>query len=41
MRILIIEDDSSVAEFIVGGLSGAGYEVTHARDGKEGQSADR
>jgi two-component system OmpR family response regulator len=37
MRILIIEDDSSVAEFIVGGLSGAGYEVTHARDGKEGQ----
>lgn len=36
MRVLIIEDDHAVAEFIVNGLTDAGYQVTHARDGKEG-----
>ncbi len=37
MRILIVEDDSSVAEYIVKGLGESGYTVDHASDGKQGQ----
>ena len=36
MRILIIEDDPSVAEYIIKGLKESGYAVDHAKDGNEG-----
>jgi len=36
MRILVIEDDSSVAEFTCRGLREAGHAVDHASNGKDG-----
>ena len=36
MRVLLVEDDQSVADYIVRGLRGVGYEVDHVADGKEG-----
>ena len=36
MRILVIEDDASVAEFLCGGLREAGHVVDHADNGKDG-----
>jgi len=36
MRILVIEDDTSVAEFLCGGLREAGHVVDHADNGKDG-----
>ena len=36
MRILVIEDDTSVADYIAKGLDELGYTVDLARDGKEG-----
>jgi len=36
MRILLIEDDSSVTDFIVRGLKEAGNTVDHADNGKDG-----
>lgn len=36
MRILLVEDDSKIASFIVKGLKAAGYAVDHARDGETG-----
>ncbi|MDX1504131.1 MAG: response regulator transcription factor [Spongiibacter sp.] len=36
MRLLLIEDDFSVAEYIVKGLKESGYTVEHASDGKTG-----
>ncbi len=36
MRILVIEDDPSVAEFICRGLREAGHTVDHADNGKDG-----
>lgn len=36
MRILVIEDDATHAEFIVRGLKQAGHNVDSARDGMEG-----
>lgn len=36
MRVLLIEDDSSVADYIVKGLRDNGYEVEHAADGRQG-----
>ncbi|HUH37515.1 MAG TPA: response regulator transcription factor [Spongiibacteraceae bacterium] len=36
MRILLIEDDASVADYIGKGLRESGYAVDHAADGKEG-----
>lgn len=36
MRILLIEDDQSVADYIVKGLKESGYVVDHAADGKQG-----
>lgn len=36
MRILLIEDDSSVADFIVRGFKEAGHSIDHADNGKDG-----
>ena len=36
MRVLLIEDDSGVADYIVKGLRESGYQVEHAADGKQG-----
>lgn len=36
MRVLLIEDDNSVAEYIAKGLRESGYNVEHAADGKTG-----
>jgi two-component system OmpR family response regulator len=36
VHILLIEDDAEAAEFLVKGLRESGYEVSHARDGREG-----
>ncbi|MEH6552076.1 MAG: response regulator transcription factor [Pseudomonadales bacterium] len=36
MRVLLIEDDASVADFIVKGLKESGFSVEHATDGKDG-----
>lgn len=36
MRILLIEDDLSVADFVIKGLSGKNHVVDHRSDGKEG-----
>ncbi len=35
MRVLLIEDDNSIASFIIQGLKQAGYAVDHATDGEE------
>ncbi len=36
MRILVIEDDSKIASFVVNGLKQSGYAVDHGADGEEG-----
>ena len=36
MRILVIEDDATVADYIVSGLAESGHTVDHADDGREG-----
>jgi two-component system, OmpR family, response regulator len=36
MRVLIVEDDASTADFILKGLRQAGYSLEHAADGKDG-----
>ncbi len=36
MRLLIIEDDATVADYIVKGLKESGYGVDHAKDGQAG-----
>jgi two-component system OmpR family response regulator len=36
MRILLIEDDRTTADYVVKGLSESGYVVDHAADGREG-----
>lgn len=36
MRILLIEDDQTVADYILKGLRQSGYTVHHCADGKEG-----
>jgi len=41
MRILLIEDDDSVADFIVEGLQQNGYEVSRASDGEQGLTLAR
>lgn len=38
MRILVVEDDSKTASFIVKGLRQSGYTVDHAEDGEQGLS---
>jgi two-component system, OmpR family, response regulator len=34
MRLLVVEDDSKIASFIIKGLKAAGYAVDHASDGE-------
>lgn len=36
MRILVVEDDPMVAQYVVKGLDGPGYEVEHFADGHSG-----
>ncbi|HEB68054.1 MAG TPA: response regulator transcription factor, partial [Desulfobulbus sp.] len=36
MRILVVEDDSKIGDFLKKGLQEAGYAVDLARDGEEG-----
>jgi two-component system OmpR family response regulator len=36
MRVLVVEDDSKIASFVVRGLKQAGYAVDHAPDGETG-----
>ncbi|MCC7337405.1 MAG: hypothetical protein IT422_20130 [Pirellulaceae bacterium] len=36
IRILIVEDEPGIADFIVRGLSEEGYTVAHAADGPSG-----
>jgi two-component system OmpR family response regulator len=36
MRILVVEDDSKIASFIVNGLKQSGFAVDHSRDGEDG-----
>jgi DNA-binding response OmpR family regulator len=36
LKILLIEDEAKIAEFVVKGLSAVGYEVTHVDDGARG-----
>jgi two-component system OmpR family response regulator len=36
MRILVVEDDRTIAGFLVKGLQEAGYAVDHAADGEQG-----
>jgi two-component system OmpR family response regulator len=38
LKILLIEDEAKIAEFVVKGLSAAGYDVTHVDDGQRGLS---
>ena len=39
MRALLIEDDVSIADFVVRGLKEAGFAVDHAADGEAGLKA--
>jgi DNA-binding response OmpR family regulator len=39
LKILLIEDEAKIAEFVVKGLSAAGYDVTHVDDGERGLAA--
>jgi DNA-binding response OmpR family regulator len=36
LKILLIEDEIKIAEFVLQGLSSAGYAVTHVDDGEQG-----
>src|SRR5512142_3526678 len=36
MRLLVVEDDSTIASFVVKGLEEAGFAVDHAEDGRKG-----
>ena len=36
LNILLIEDEPKIAEFVIKGLAGAGYEVKHVDDGEKG-----
>jgi len=36
MRLLVVEDDSTIASFVVKGLQEAGFAVDHAADGHQG-----
>jgi DNA-binding response OmpR family regulator len=36
LKILLIEDEAKIAEFVIKGLSAAGYDVTHMDDGEQG-----
>jgi DNA-binding response OmpR family regulator len=36
LKILLIEDEAKIAEFVIKGLSAVGYDVTHVDDGARG-----
>ncbi|MEP1741613.1 MAG: response regulator transcription factor [Kangiellaceae bacterium] len=36
MKILLIEDDKTIADFIISGMKQAGFSIDHASDGREG-----
>ena len=36
LRALVIEDDASIADFVMRGLREAGFAVDHASDGEDG-----
>jgi DNA-binding response OmpR family regulator len=36
LKILLIEDEIKIAEFVIQGLNSAGYEVTHVDNGEQG-----
>jgi two-component system OmpR family response regulator len=36
MRVLVVEDDSKIASFVVNGLKQNGFAVDHASDGEKG-----
>ena len=36
MKILLVEDETKIAEFVIKGLGQAGYEVDHVGDGVSG-----
>lgn len=38
MRVLLVEDERGIAQFITQGLKEAGYSIDHAQDGREGQN---
>ncbi len=38
MKILLIEDEPKIAEFVIRGLASASYDVTHVDDGEKGLS---
>lgn len=37
MRILVVEDEDAIADFLVAGLRAEGYEVNRAANGIEGE----
>jgi DNA-binding response OmpR family regulator len=37
MRILVVEDEQAIADFVAGGLRSSGYSVTCASDGRTGE----
>ncbi len=39
LKILLIEDETKIAEFVIKGLSSAGYDVAHVEDGARGLEA--
>lgn len=41
MRILVVEDDSKIASFVVNGLKQNGFAVDHAADGEDGLALAR
>jgi DNA-binding response OmpR family regulator len=41
VRILVVEDEAAIADFLVRGLTEEGFVVAHAADGREGWSALR
>lgn len=36
MRLLLVEDDAKIADFVIKGLSAAGFAVDHAANGRDG-----
>jgi len=36
LKILLIEDEAKIAEFVIQGLRLAGHEVSHVQDGEQG-----
>ena len=39
MKILLVEDEAKIADFVVKGLAVAGFSVTHVSDGEQGLAA--